>query len=100
LHYALAGIHPFQDGNGRTARLVNNLHLIQHGFPPVLLRLEDRAAYIDALEKSHTAGKSGAADAAPFLVFMTTMQEQSLNRYLKVIDVINGHGQNDHANGR
>lgn len=90
LHYHIAAIHPFQDGNGRTARLVNNLHLVRHGFPPVLLRLEDGAPYIDALEKSHTAGPGGAPDLAPFIVFMMDVQERSLRHYLDVLETSHG----------
>ncbi len=53
LHEQLVTIHPFVDGNGRTARLVMNLVLLQHGFPIVNIRgdTESRLAYYDALEK-------------------------------------------------
>jgi Fic family protein len=49
-HYRLAEIHPFDDGNGRTARLLMNLILIRAGYPPVAVRPEDRPAYIAALQ--------------------------------------------------
>jgi Fic family protein len=84
LHYAIASIHPFADGNGRTARLVNNLHLIQNGFPPVLLGREDRARYIEALEQSHTTGDDG--DPTPFTAFMTEMEERSLHHYVHALE--------------
>lgn len=44
-HLEYIRIHPFYDGNGRTARLLTNLLLISAGFPPVILRRENREAY-------------------------------------------------------
>ncbi len=41
-HFRLTAIHPFSDGNGRTARLLMNLMLIRGGYPPVAVRPEDR----------------------------------------------------------
>ncbi|HEX3734401.1 MAG TPA: Fic family protein [Solirubrobacterales bacterium] len=52
-HAWLTHIHPFDDGNGRMARLVANLALIQARFPPLLLRAgSDRGQYLDALAAS------------------------------------------------
>jgi Fic family protein len=51
-HRRLAEIHPFNDGNGRTARLLMNLILIRGGYPPVAVRPEDRLAYIRALQEA------------------------------------------------
>lgn len=53
-HFKLVSIHPFIDGNGRTARLLMNLILMQEGYPPALIRKEDRKNYINALEKGQT----------------------------------------------
>ena len=41
-HFKLVAIHPFVDGNGRTARLLMNLILIQHGYPVTIIKKEDR----------------------------------------------------------
>lgn len=49
-HRRLVAIHPFNDGNGRTARLVMNLILAQSGYPPIAVRPEDRPAYISGLQ--------------------------------------------------
>jgi Fic family protein len=49
-HRRLVDIHPFNDGNGRTARLLMNLILIRGGYPPVAVRPEDRPAYLHALQ--------------------------------------------------
>ena len=48
-HYNFINIHPFADGNGRTARLLSNYLLVYHGFPPLKIFTEDRTVYIDAL---------------------------------------------------
>ena len=51
-HFRLVSIHPFVDGNGRTARLLMNLILEQAGYPPAIIRKEDRLKYINALEQA------------------------------------------------
>lgn len=57
LHRAeLVGIDPFNDGNGRTARLLMNLVLIRGGYPPVAVHPQDRAAYITALQEAQAGG--------------------------------------------
>ncbi len=52
LHSDFVSIHPFLDGNGRTARLLTNLDLIRHGHRPALLLPNERLQYYDALEAS------------------------------------------------
>ncbi|MGH6795187.1 MAG: Fic family protein, partial [Methylocella sp.] len=59
-HHRLVDIHPFNDGNGRTARLLMNLLLIRGGYPPVSVRLQDRLAYVRALQDAQ-AGKGDDA---------------------------------------
>lgn len=56
-HFKLVNIHPFADGNGRTARLLMNLILIQEGYPPALIRKEDRRIYINSVEKGQLENK-------------------------------------------
>jgi Fic family protein len=51
-HRELVTIHPFDDGNGRTARLLMNLILIRGGYPPVSVRPEDRLAYVRGLQQA------------------------------------------------
>ena len=52
LHSDFVSIHPFLDGNGRTARLLANLDLIRHGHRPALFLPHERLQYYDALEAS------------------------------------------------
>lgn len=51
-HLRLVDIHPFNDGNGRTARLLMNLILIRGGYPPLAVRPEDRPDYIRSLQEA------------------------------------------------
>jgi Fic family protein len=53
LHYNLVAIHPFNDGNGRTARLVMNHHLLRHGYPHAIIDVGERAEYLAALEDAN-----------------------------------------------
>jgi Fic family protein len=48
-HLRFVSIHPFLDGNGRTARLLTNLLLLRAGYPIVILLSQIRKAYIDAI---------------------------------------------------
>lgn len=80
-HYRLTAIHPFSDGNGRTARLLMNLLLIKGGYPPISVRMEDRKAYLDALEQA-----SVEEDLRPFMLLMHDRLLQTLTDYVKVLD--------------
>lgn len=50
-HYEFEAIHPFFDGNGRVGRLVMLTQLLAKGYPPALIKAEDRHAYYTALAK-------------------------------------------------
>jgi Fic family protein len=79
-HFRLAAIHPFADGNGRTARLLMNLLLIRAGYPPAAVRPEDRTAYLDALEKASTRSEMDA-----FMILMLERLDATLDEYLRFL---------------
>jgi len=80
-HFRLAAIHPFTDGNGRTARLLMNLLLLRGGYPPVAVRPEDRKTYLDTLEHA-----SLREDLTPFRAFMYQRLDATLGEYLSAFE--------------
>lgn len=52
LHYEFVRIHPFDDGNGRVARLLMNYVMLRAGYPPVIIKTEDKRGYLTALQKA------------------------------------------------
>lgn len=80
-HYQLVTIHPFVDGNGRTARLLMNLILMQHGFPPALIRKRDRLRYIGSLEKAQLGGSK-----EDYYKIIAAAVDRSLDIYLKALN--------------
>ncbi len=80
-HFRLTAIHPFSDGNGRTARLLMNLRLIRAGYPPVAVRPEDRKAYLDVLEHA-----SLNEDLGPFQAFMHHRLDATLREYVSALE--------------
>jgi Fic family protein len=83
-HLRLVGIHPFNDGNGRTARLLMNLILIRAGYPPVAVRPVDRLAYIRSLQEEQ-AGHG----ADQFHALLYERLDETLGEYLEVLSVGN-----------
>jgi len=78
-HFELVDIHPFIDGNGRTARLLMNLILMNQGFPPTIILKTDRIRYYRTLELAH----GGASK--PFVDFIGRNVERSLTWYLDAV---------------
>ena len=77
-HYRFVRIHPFDDGNGRMARLLMNMILIRHGYTVALIRLESRDNYLDHLERADRS-----EDLTEFINFVASSCEYSLDLYLR-----------------
>jgi Fic family protein len=77
-HYQFVAIHPFDDGNGRMARLLLNLILLQAGFPPVVIRTDTKGNYLLALEKADADN-----DLEPFIMLIGESLQQSMELYLR-----------------
>jgi Fic family protein len=80
LHVDFVGIHPFVDGNGRTSRLLMNFELIRSGYLPVIIPVENRFNYYDALDVAHTKG-----DYSLFIALVAELEKQVLQQYLDLI---------------
>ncbi len=80
-HFKLVSIHPFVDGNGRTARLLMNLLLMQVGYPPAIIRKEERKQYIASIEKAQLGGS-----LADYYSLMYEAVNRSLDIYLEALE--------------
>lgn len=80
LHGIFVGVHPFLDGNGRTARLLMNLELMKNGYPATIIRAEKRLEYYNALDKAHITN-----DYDDFSKLVVEEVEKSLDMYLRFI---------------
>ncbi|HEY1079693.1 MAG TPA: Fic family protein, partial [Bdellovibrio sp.] len=78
-HHKLVHIHPFPDGNGRTARLFMNLILMQKGYPLVVILKNDRQKYYRALDR---ADRGNTLEIEKLIAQSV---ERSMNMYLQVI---------------
>lgn len=79
LHGKLVTTHPFIDGNGRTARLLMNLALLQSGYPITIIPPIMRSAYISAIQKVNVG------NVKPFFDFISEMVYESSKEYLRLI---------------
>jgi Fic family protein len=77
LHLKIVKIHPFTDGNGRTARLFMNTVLMQENIPPINILPEDRKEYLESLETS------SGENFESFYNFLLQTYVKNLDVYLK-----------------
>lgn len=82
IHEQLVTIHPFVDGNGRTARLMMNLIFLRAGYPAIVIPSDSasRLAYYEALEMTQTGEKPEA-----FRDFIVSAADTMLDRYLETL---------------
>ena len=78
-HHAFVEIHPFPDGNGRTARVLMNLLLMRAGYVPAVIRQEQRPAYYGAL------AAADGGDRQPIIEFMTGELTETMRLYLRTL---------------
>ena len=82
VHLKFVSIHPFIDGNGRTARLLMNLVLLQNGYPQAIIKISNRAEYIQAVE---TYQQSSDNDYSDFYKVGLQSVNDSLELYSKIV---------------
>ncbi|MFC1496196.1 Fic family protein [Candidatus Margulisiibacteriota bacterium] len=77
-HFKLVDIHPFIDGNGRTARLLMNLILMKYGYPIAVFECETdkRKAYYKSLQDGHTG------NLLPFELMVAQYVDQTADKYI------------------
>jgi Fic family protein len=76
-HYKFIRIHPFDDGNGRTARILMNFILMQYHFPPVIIKTEDKENYYSVLRQAD------ADILEPFIEYIASNLVRSLEIMIK-----------------
>lgn len=82
LHIKIATIHPFIDGNGRTARLLMNAALLQCGYPLALIPPLLRADYIETIRQANKG------DEAAFINFISSAVYESSKDYLRMLKAL------------
>lgn len=80
LHKRFVFIHPFKDGNGRVARLLMNLALIQDGYLPVIVPPILRQDYVSLLERAHR-------EDGDFVKFIAEREYESQKEILRLFEV-------------
>ena len=78
IHHRFVEIHPFIDGNGRVARLLSNLYLMREGYPPLVLKRENRKRYYSSLRDADNG------NLGPFVNFIAKAMDESLTYYLSI----------------
>ena len=92
-HYRFIRIHPFEDGNGRIARLIVNYILSRHNYPMIVIRTDDRNNYLDSLRRCDMLTGKIPFDGAnatveqvkPFTDYIAKVLEKKLEAIIKYV---------------
>ncbi len=84
-HLDFEAIHPFIDGNGRTGRLILNLELMKHGFPPINIKFSDRKRYYNCFTSYNINN-----DPEEMILLIAENVESEIKRYIEIIKMANG----------
>ena len=74
-HIEFEKIHPFEDGNGRTGRLLINYELIKNNLPPIVISKDDRVKYFELLRNNDGTG------LANWLKELSTAEEERMKNF-------------------
>ncbi|WP_019125315.1 Fic family protein [Peptoniphilus grossensis] len=80
-HIEFESIHPFIDGNGRTGRLLVNLELMKHGYPPIDIKFKDRMKYYEAFEEYHRKNNLAAMED-----LFASYVDKRLDEYIRLLE--------------
>ena len=81
-------LHPFRDGNGRTGRLLSNFILLRAGHPLLIIKLEDRSAYISALKQIRAEGTDEHLIAFFFKTGIARMKDELAQKRKNSLPII------------
>lgn len=87
-HYRYIRIHPFEDGNGRIARLIVNFILLRHNYPMIVVLSRKKKAYLNALGLSDVnvgvvpsdGSHASIEQVGPFAKYMTDLMISEINQ--------------------
>lgn len=80
-HAEFVRIHPFEDGNGRTSRIIMNYQLIKNGYLPISIKKEDRLKYYEVLDEYAVSGNLN-----PFIELIYDLEDKELDFYINAIN--------------